>query len=227
MPPHCLEPKLDVLPSAQREIWASLAPAPLLNFVLYGGTAVTLHLGHRESLDFDFFRHERLDKDQVRTAFAFLRGATILQDMPDTLVILADMPSGLVKVSFFGGIGFGHVNDPLRTSDGTLLVASLDDLMATKLTATLDRAEAKDYRDIAELISAGVSLSVGLSAFRQMFNGEPAQVLRAIGYFKDGDLNTLSQADQQLLRSARDGVDVLPDVVLKSRSLAVPLGESN
>ena len=120
-----------------------------------------------------------------------------------------------------------HKNRRATTRDGALLVASLDDLMATKLKATLDRAEAKDYRDIAAMISAGVSLSVGLSAFKQMFNGEPAQVLRAIGYFKDGDLNTLSQADQQLLRSARDGVDVLPDVLLKSRSLAVPLGESN
>jgi hypothetical protein len=38
-----------------------------------------------------------------------------------------------VKISFFGGIGFGRVNDPLQTGDGTLLVASLDDLMATKL----------------------------------------------------------------------------------------------
>jgi hypothetical protein len=99
--------------------------------------------------------------------------------------------------------------------------------MATKLKATLDRAEAEDYRDIAAMIAAVVSLSAGLSAFKQMFNGEPAQVLRAIGYFKDGDLNTLSQADQQLPRSARDGVDVLPDVLLKSRSLAVPPGESN
>jgi hypothetical protein len=99
--------------------------------------------------------------------------------------------------------------------------------MATKLKATLDRAEAKDYRDIAAMISAGVSLSTGLSAFRQMFSGEPAQVLRAIGCFKDGDLNTLSQADQQPLRSARDEVEVLPDVLLKSRSLAAPLGENN
>jgi Nucleotidyl transferase AbiEii toxin, Type IV TA system len=131
------------------------------------------------------------------------------------------------KILFFGSIGFGRVNDPLLTRDGVLLVASLDDLMATKLKATLDRAEAKDYRDIAAMISAGVSLSAGLSAFRQMFNGEPAQVLRAIGYFKDGDLNTLSQIDQQLLRRARDGVDVLPDVLLKSRSLAVPLGENS
>jgi hypothetical protein len=76
------------------------------------------------------------------------------------------MPSGLVKLSFFGGIGFGRVKDPLQTRDDTLLVASLDDLMATKLKATIDRAEAKDYRDIAEMISAGVSLAAGLSAFQ-------------------------------------------------------------
>jgi hypothetical protein len=219
MPP-CLEPKLDVLPSAQREIWPSLAPAPQLNFVLYGGTAIVLHLGHRESLDFDFFRSDPLDKDQIRAKFQFVRGADVLQDAPETLAVLAKMPSGPVKISFYGGIGFGRINDPLRTCDGTLLVASLEDLMATKLKATLDRAEAKDYPDIAEMISAGVSLAAGLSAFKQMFDGEPAQVLRSIGYFGDGDLNTLSTADRDVLCRARDRFDRLPEIHLKPGSLA-------
>jgi hypothetical protein len=224
--PLRLDSKFDVLPAAQQQIWNALAAAPRLGFVLYGGTAIALHLGHRRSIDFDFFRSAPLDKNQIRAEFTFVKGAAVLQDTPDTQVMLAEMPAGLVKISFFGNIGFGRANDPLLTRDGVLLVASLDDLMATKLKATLDRAEAKDYRDIAAMIAAGVSLSVGLSAFKQMFNGEPAQVLRAIGYFKDGDLNTLCEADQQLLRSARDGVDVLPDVRLKSRSLAVPFGRS-
>jgi hypothetical protein len=219
MPP-CLEPKFDALPAAQKEIWTSLAPAPHLNFVLYGGTAIALHLGHRESLDFDFFRSDALDKDQVREKFGFVRGAAVLQDTPDTLVVLASLPAGSVKVSFFGGIGFGRVHDPLLTCDGTLLVASLEDLMATKLKATLDRAEAKDYRDIAEMISAGVSLSAGLSAFKQMFDGAPAQVLRAIGYFEDGDLKTLSAADRGVLCNARDKVGRLPELYLKSGFLA-------
>jgi len=225
--PQRLDPKFDVLPAAQQQIWNALAAAPRLGFVLYGGTAIALHLGHRSSIDFDFFRSEPLDKNQLCANFEFVKGAAVLQDTPDSQIILAEMPAGPVKISFFGGIGFGRVRDPLKTRDGVLLVASLADLMATKLKATLDRAEAKDYRDIAAMISAGVSLSIGLSAFRQMFNGEPAQVLRAIGYFKDGDLNTLSQSDQQLLRSARDGVDALPDVLLKSRSLATPLNEDN
>jgi hypothetical protein len=211
-----LDPKLSILPKAQREIWPSLAPARRLNFVLYGGTAIALHLGHRESLDFDFFQSEPLDKDLVRAEFRFVDRAAIFQDKPDTLVVLAEMPSGPVKVSFFGGISFGHVNDPLKTADDTLLVASLDDLLATKLKAVLDRAEVKDYLDIARLISAGVSLSAGLSAFRQMFNGEPAQVLRAIGYFSDGDLDTLSPADRKILCDARDHVGELPEVQLKS-----------
>jgi hypothetical protein len=218
--PQRLEPKLNILPAAQQEIWTSLAPASHLGYVLYGGTAIALQLGHRESLDFDFFRSEPIDKDQIRAKFPFVRGSAILQDAPETLVVLAEMPAGSVKVSFYGGIGFGRVNDPLQTRDGTLLIASLDDLMATKLKATLDRAEAKDYRDIAEMISSGVSLVAGLSAFRQMFNGEPAQVLRALGFFEDGDLNSLNADDREVLRGARDRIGELPKVSLKPGTIA-------
>ncbi|MGO4716343.1 nucleotidyl transferase AbiEii/AbiGii toxin family protein [Bradyrhizobium sp. 2TAF24] len=218
--PRRLDPKRSILPAAQQEIWNLLKPAPDLSLVLYGGTAIALHLGHRQSIDFDFFSADPLDKAAIRSAFKFVQGATVLQDSPDTLVVLAHMPSGPVKVSFFGGLGIGRIGEPLLTDDGTLLVASLDDLMATKLKATLDRAEAKDYRDIAELISAGVSLPAGLSAFGQMFNGEPSQVLRAIGYFKDGDLPTLDARDQAILRDARDRVTHLPGVTLLRGSLA-------
>jgi hypothetical protein len=219
--PKRFDPRLDVLPDAQKEIWAALSAAPRLSFVLYGGTAIAIHLGHRQSVDFDFFRTDPLDKQEIRAAFAFLKNASTLQDTPDTIVALAEMPSGPVKVSFFGGIGFGRINAPLQTRDGTLLVASLADLMATKLKAILDRAEARDYRDIAQMISAGVSLPAGLAAFRQMFKGEPSQVLRAIGYFKDGDLQTLAKADRDLLRNARERVDDLPDVRITPGQLAV------
>ena len=126
------------------------------------------------------------------------------------------MPAGPVKVSFFGGMGIGRVSDPLRTTDGTLLVASPDDLMATKLKATLDRAEVKDYQDIAAMIAAGGSLSIGLSAFKQMFQGEPAQVLRAIGFFGDGDLSHLSSAEMKNSLRRTGSSRTLPKVRLQS-----------
>jgi hypothetical protein len=156
----------------------------------------------------------------LRSEFQFVNHAAILQDTPDTLVVLATLPSGSVKVSFFGGISFGRINDPLETSDGMLLVASLEDLLATKLKAIPDRAEVKDYVDIARMISAGTALPVALSVFKKMFKGEPAQALRSIGYFEDGDLSTLSAADRKILHDARDRVGELPEVSVKSGLLA-------
>lgn len=50
-------PRLDVLPAAQRTLWGKLADVARFPFVLYGGTAVALYLGHRESVDFDFSSH--------------------------------------------------------------------------------------------------------------------------------------------------------------------------
>ncbi len=218
--PKRFDPRLDILPPAQREIWDQLRTASDLSFVLYGGTAVALHLGHRQSVDFDFFRAEPLDKDAVRGAFAFMDRAAVIQDSPDTLVVLVPMPSGSVRISFLGGIDIGRVSEPLHTSDGVLLVASLEDLMATKLKATQDRAEAKDYRDIAEMLRARVPLALALSAFRSMFKGEPAEVLRALGYFADGDLPSLSKADRHVLVSARDQIRDLPEVHVRMGSLA-------
>lgn len=52
-------------------------------------------------------------------------------------------------------IGFGRVGEPDLTEDSILQVASLDDLMATKVKVVLQRAEAKDYRDIAAMVTAG------------------------------------------------------------------------
>lgn len=217
--PRVFDPRLDILPAAQREIWEQLRPARALSFVLYGGTAVALRLGHRQSVDFDFFRTAPLDKDEIRRALAFVGRSQVIQDSPDTFAVLAQMPSGSVTTSFFGGIDFGRVNDPDQTRDGTLLVAAPEDLLATKLKATQDRAEAKDYRDIAELLRAGVSLPRGLGAFKSMFKGEPAEVLRALGYFNDGDLPTLDTADRELLTNARDRVRDVPIVPLIAQSL--------
>jgi hypothetical protein len=215
-----LDPHIKVLPPAQQHLWRQLSAAPRLGFVLYGGTAIALHLGHRQSEDFDFFSHEPLDREALLRSFAFIRDTWVAQDEVETFVVTPDTPLGAVKVSFFGGLGFGRVNPPLETRDRTLLVASLEDLLVTKLKAILGRAEVKDYIDVAALLKAGASLPRALSAFREMFDGEPATVLRAIGYFEDGDVASLGEKEKKLLRAARDSVGDLPEVRIKRGSLA-------
>jgi Nucleotidyl transferase AbiEii toxin, Type IV TA system len=219
--PDSFEPKTDILPKAQQEIWPLLGPAPGLSFVLYGGTAVALHLGHRISVDFDFFRTEPLDKKDIETSFAFMHDAQTIQEDENTLVVISPMQSGPVKISFFGGVAIGRINEPLRTNDATLLVASLEDLLITKLKVILDRAEAKDYRDISAMLSAGISLEKALGAFAKMYGKDPGLPLRAMGFFKDGDLPSLPKSDQDILRKARDRVSEIPDVAITRGSLAI------
>jgi hypothetical protein len=151
--------------------------------------------------------------------------ATTLQDQGHTWVVLVrpdDSGAEHVKLSFFGTIGFGRVGEPELTEDGVLQVASFDDLMATKVKVVLQRAEAKDYRDIAAMLAAGVSLSRGLASARLMFgpNFQPSESLKALVYFNDGDLPTLAAAEKRRLVESVQAVGDLPEVTLRSTQLS-------
>lgn len=218
------KPIMDILPVAQQRLWPELRPAIGLGLVLYGGTAIALRLGHRPSVDFDFFTEKALDKNALREAFPFLQRSTVLQDLPNAYTVL--VPYGEtndqhVKVSFFGTIGFGRIAEPEITDDGTLQVATLDDLMATKVKVILQRVEAKDYRDIAAMVKAGVSLSKGLSAAREMYGHtfQPSESLKAMVYFEGGDLRTLTQEEKKILIAAVSAVRDLPHVEIVSHEL--------
>lgn len=218
------KPRMDVLPLAQQRLWPELRNAPELGFTLYGGTAIALRLGHRDSVDFDFFSEKPLDRPAIKAAFPFVAESTTLQDQDNTWVVLAPYGSTgreHVKVSFFGTIAFGRVGEPDFTEDGVLQVASFDDLMATKVKVVLQRAEAKDYRDVAAMVGAGVSLSRGLASARLLFgqNFQPSESLKALVYFSDGDLNTLTTDEKNTLVDAVKAIRDLPEVTLLSKHL--------
>lgn len=218
------KPRMDILPPVQIQLWPTLRPAAGLGFALYGGTAIALRLGHRASVDFDFFSEKPLDRDAIQAAFPFMAQSTVLQDQNNTVSVLApcaDTEREHVKVSFFGMIGFGRVGEPDITEDGVLHVAALDDLMATKVKVILQRAEAKDYSDIAAMLNAGVSLAKGLAAARELYgpNFQPSESLKAMVYFEDGDLRTLTKGEQGSLVKAASEVRDLPRVVILGRQL--------
>jgi len=221
-------PRMEILPPAQRRLWPELSRAPELGFVLYGGTAIALHLGHRQSIDFDFFTDKPLDRNLMEMAFPFLSRSRVLLERPNTFEVLVPCGNARkkhVKVAFFGTITVGRVGEPETTEDGVLQVASLDDLMAMKLKVLLQRVEAKDYLDIAALIQAGVSLSKGLAAARNMWGDgfQPSESLKALVYYEGGDLHTLARDEQETLIVAASAVRNLPRVAVVSHALSVPV----
>ena len=95
--------------------------------------------------------------------------------------------------------------------------------MATKVKVVLQRAQAKDYRDVAAMVNAGVSLPHGLAAARLLFgpNFQPSESLKALVYFDDGDLKeVLTDTEKATLINAVKSVRDLPDVALRSSSLS-------
>src|SRR5579862_8250272 len=102
-----LRPRLDILPDPQRRLWPELAATPG-EFTLHGGTAIALRLGHRASVDFDFFSFEPFAPQRLLAELPYLRGAAILQSSPNTLTCRVER-GGPVQVSFFGGLRLGQV----------------------------------------------------------------------------------------------------------------------
>ena len=184
-----LTPRLDILPAAQQSLWPRLAETPD-HFVLYGGTAIALRLGHRVSVDFDFFSHREFDeaqKNKILLEISWLAGASVLQNEKNTLTVSVVHAGSPIKISFFGGFGNGCVREPDKTDDGVLCVASLDDLFSHKLKVIHDRAEAKDYQDIAVMLENGQTLAHGLAAMEALFGSSvpPMVTLKALAYFRD------------------------------------------
>jgi Nucleotidyl transferase AbiEii toxin, Type IV TA system len=208
-----MSPKLSVLPEAQRKLWPELAQVPK-RFVLYGGTAVALHYGHRASVDFDFFSSEPVNPDELMRSLPFLRGGKPVRIAANTLDV--EVTRGdVIKIQFLGGLSYRRVRDPQETNDKIARVASPLDLLATKLRTIWTRSQAKDFWDIDELLRQGVGLKDGLGAAYAVFNGEFNShiSLRGLGYFNDGDLPSLpQQVKERLMKEVNSAIgEALPE----------------
>ncbi|NNN22250.1 MAG: hypothetical protein HKL80_09655 [Acidimicrobiales bacterium] len=150
-------------------------------------------------MDFDFFGPSPLKKEKLCEALPFIADGTVIQDEINTLTTLVSS----VKFSFFG-VGIKSVSPPDLTDDGIALVASPLDLMAFKLKVILQRAETKDYYDIAALIDHGISIKEGIKGAQAMFGKtfQPMESLEALTYFEDGDLATLDLDTKTRLKAS-------------------------
>src|ERR1700722_1797284 len=210
-------PKLEILPQSQRRLWDELRQTPE-EFVLYGGTALALRLGHRQSEDFDFFSNVSFAPESLRKRVQYMRGAEVSQSETNTLTVIVHR-DGPVKISFFGGLNLNRVQDPDVTPDTEIQVASMLDVAATKLATIQQRAQARDYEDLEAIVGAEISLAEALgaaaAAYGKEFNG--ALSLKALTYFGDGDLPNLSPRTQTTLRALAGQVNLKQIPLMQAR----------
>src|SRR5258708_1022911 len=196
-------PNLKILPQGQRELWPLLAAVPG-RFTLYGGTALAIQLGHRESVDFDFFSSRAFDPTQLHAGLGFLHSGRITQSSENTLSCIVPFATGQAQISFFGDLPLARVEDSLVMDDNRIHVASLLDVGGMKLAVIQKRGEAKDYLDIAALLDAGQTLerllSAGQTIYGKQFNS--AVAVRALGFFDDPQGGHLSPPTRRTIQNA-------------------------
>lgn len=151
-------------------------------FYLAGGTALALQLGHRDSIDFDFFTTEHIDtKKLFETLQEALKGHVCIkvQEETDTLSIIIDEH---IKLSFFT-YTYPLLKDPI--SDKYLRIATMEDIGCMKLSAITGRASNKDYIDLYYILHI-VPLHSLLNFAREKFSSlDTNLILKSLVYFDD------------------------------------------
>ena len=200
-------PRLDILPPQQHKLWPELDATPN-HFTLYGGTAIALRLGHRISVDFDFFSTEPFIPMQLLASLPYLAHAKLRQTAANTLTVSVDR-AGPIQLSFFGALRIGQVEPVERIIGSNIKCASLTDLGGMKIAVVTQRAEVKDYLDIHALITqAQLSLPTMLSAASSIYGEQfnPIIALKALSYHDDPGLAQLPQTIRRDLLTAIRGV---------------------
>ncbi len=201
--------QLHCLPPSQRRLWNELGNLPP-EFVLCGGTALALLLGHRRSIDYDFFSYQDIDARQLKAAIPFLTDAEVLQEEPNTLTVAVKRGKP-VLVSFFGVPKMQRIKitDPLRQPK--IQLASPIDLAGMKAAVVTQRVEIKDYLDLHALFTQTSltildALAAATKIYGQQFN--PMLGLKAIGDLHAPELTKLPTGIKRALRGLVGEVDL-------------------
>ena len=161
------------------------------SFRLVGGTALSLQLGHRESVDIDLFTDieygtvdfESIDK-YIRTNFSYV-------DTIDSEIVgfgksyyIGESKNQSIKLDLFYTDHF--IRKPLLT-DGIRL-ADIDDIVAMKIDVVSRRARKKDFWDIHELLEHySIDQMLELHEERYPYGHNKKEILANFSSFEQAD----------------------------------------
>jgi len=153
-------------------------------FVLCGGGALALHLGHRQSTDLDLFTNRSIGPDQMQQ---------VLSNMFSDRLSLYNQ-SELGVRAFVDGVKLDMIRFPYDfqhpvVNSGAIRFLEKEDAIAMKLHAVAGRGLRRDFYDLAEILQK-VPLSQALLLYKNQFNPSPTAMnhtMKALTYFGDAE----------------------------------------
>lgn len=176
----------EVLHAVQKRVlWHLGAVMTRWQFYLAGGTSLALHLGHRHSVDLDWFTGERM-ADPMRLAQDIRQKEIPLVTGQIERGTLYGTVSG-VRVSFLE-YQYPRLKPLVSWPESGCLIASVEDLACMKLSALTQRGAKKDFVDIYALGLRYKPLQEILRLYQQKYSVEDVtHVLYGLTYFDDAD----------------------------------------
>lgn len=187
------------------------------SFYLAGGTALSLQLGHRKSIDLDFFTQHFPKTALLLQELQFLK-PKVIQEAPGTLDLIID---GVV-------VTFLEYKYPMITPhqdfEGVKL-ASIPDIAAMKLSAVSSRGSKKDFIDLYKILQKESIVKI-FNDFEKKFEGVEYQktlILKSLLNFdiaeNDPEPDYIEKIEWSKVKSSieKDVKNYLDAIILQSR----------
>lgn len=174
-----------------------LETPPVENFYLAGGTALALLLGHRESIDFDWFTKDPFTSSQIEMNLSQIGHLVITEAKPNTFHGLLDG----VQVTWL------YYPRPLlepiiaSTEMFNLQIASIEDIGTMKLIAASQRGAKKDFIDLYMIEQSGVSLTSLIKRLPDKFPNSSINfyhIIKSLVFFEDAEQEPMPRMLQTL-----------------------------
>ena len=159
---------------------ALMAEPYLQNFYLVGGTALALQLGHRKSIDLDFFTMVDFDSEILLQQLLKKYEVSVINQTQSMLITtVQNIKVDFVKMAY-------PILFPTLNIEGIQMLA-IKDIAPMKLKAIVQRGSKKDFYDIYFLLDF-LSLDQIIDLFKRKFQQhEIFHVIKSLTYFKDAE----------------------------------------
>lgn len=134
---------LETVEYSTLELLRKLQSLPILRDTrLVGGTALALQLGHRKSVDLDFFGTITCEAEELISAIKTVASLIVLKESPHIHIYLVDG----IKVDI---VNYRYQWFDKPVVDQGIRMAGIKDIAAMKVTAVIGRGTKKDFIDIS------------------------------------------------------------------------------
>jgi hypothetical protein len=175
----------DILSDVQKKVLFHLAKALVdTDFYMAGGTALALQVGHRQSMDFDWFIPQLGDPEILFNRLQSLDIAFEIQSISFETVYLS---IETMQMSFIG-YGYPMLQPKVLWPEFAVHLAGMNDIACMKLSAIASRGSRKDFFDLHYLVTHFLRLEEYLRLYMKKYkNRDIGHVVRSLVYFADAE----------------------------------------